>query len=89
MARSGLTGIGFGQTRLVAATRTRLHGALLVSWEFADVAMTNAEKQKAHRKRTIEKIARYEAALRSVAGCYDISEAAMVARNALNSDGAK
>lgn len=30
------------------------------------MAMTNAEKQKAHRKRTIDKIARYESALEKI-----------------------
>lgn len=35
--------------------------------EISDMALTNAEKQSAHRKRVAEKLAKYEAALEIIA----------------------
>jgi len=42
-----------------------------------DMPLTNAEKQKAHRRRMAEKMARYEGALERIAdlsGCYEQGE---------------
>jgi hypothetical protein len=45
-------------------------------------ALTNAEKQKAHRRRMAERLARYEGALRSIAERGEFW-AALVAKGAL------